>query len=913
MKSAPPTEPKMARVNIGVRVFAVVEFLLVCALVCGVAALHLFVLRGANLCLLFDGFGFLTTTAGCCSVFNWDSLGQVLSYCATGFSESARQSLVSKLEPAQGIVRCGPLLPLLLGAAYTIAAKAPVPQYWLVATWSMWLTQALTVGLMWVSCRLTFNPMVARVAALIGIFYPAFVINSNRLSTETQACFGITLTMTLFLYFAKNKFRVTKQLGAGLFAGLVLGFLALARPPFLLLPVLLISAISLAAWKLKIENPFSKKWLFGAICGAALFLAPWALCNKILTGKASITIDRFAVYNLYTGLNTANLGFDVLPSDLVAHPERFKMPLGEALQAVAGNALKEPVEFATMLALKPVRLLDSPWNDYQNSCLGVPWLAQRYAHEVLLLLSYIGVFALWTRARRSKSLPDFSTALLLTLIVVYNFVHCLFISMARYSYPIMPCVIVLAAFGIASIWKSSKRNGLLVAVLSTPMVSTVIEGMRLPPMAVLPELMMGVGPSAVSGALALLIGFAVAGVFHLGKEFSSGGQRMVYSWVSLAIAMWVAFSSFYGLRQVATPRDAVSTTISVPEKQDTARSSWLLVIDPFFEGFSLDALKSCRLSVNGVALDGDLLPLMARDKSQRESFVYQKAFAHSGQKDLTGIRQWYCVPVPSSLVKPGDNQIEFRNVGEPHSKSVLMCDLIESQKVVSPISLLQFSWTKGFTINPPLDMRMSEKKSDVIEEGSRTRPRIILLAVDALGGEKSKETSPPLVSIHLGEHTIDKKGEKIATLNVPSEKLRMVIDAIKSSTGNTVKLRLRGRCRSLSNVDAKVSCAMITTIKSSTKQQETMAPMAPELIPCSSAGGQFSFVDLIPVEQADGFDCSIRILICGRPWWDVLQYGTYKVDQPVQLSDLALDVSVCDLPDLSGEKYSVFHSSCLTR
>ncbi len=907
-----PTEPTRAPVNVVARLLPAGEFLLVCALVCGVAALHLFVLRGANLCLLFDGFGFLATTAGCCSVFNWDSFGQIFSYCATGFSESTRQVLVDKLAPAQGIVRCGPLLPLLLGTAYTITAKTPAPQFWLVATWSMWLTQALTVGLMWLSCRLAFNPTVARVAALIGMFYPAFVINSNRLSTETQACFGITLTMTLFLYYAKAKFRVTKNLGAGLVAGLVLGFLALARPPFLLLPVLLICAISIAAWRLKLENPFSKKWLAGVICGAALLLAPWALCNKILTGKASITIDRFAVYNLYTGLNARNLGFDVLPSDLVAHPERFKMSLGDALHVLADNALKEPTEFATMLALKPVRLLDSPWNDYQNSCLGVPWLAQRYGHEVVLLFAYLGMFALWTRARISKSLPDFSTALLLTLIVVYNFVHCLFISMARYSYPIMPCAIVLAACGLAATWNNPKRNGVLAAVFLAPVVSKFIEGLRQPPYAVLPDIMAALGPSLVSGLIALIIGFAVAVALYQGRELSSGKQRQIYLGASLLISLWVSFASFYGLQQVAVARDAIATTIKITQLQATKQANWLLVIDPSFEGFSLDALKSCRLKVNGVLLEGDLLPLMARDKSQRESFVYQKAFAHSGQKDLTGIRQWYCVPVPLSVIRAGENRVEFTNIGEAKCKSLVMCDLIESRKVVSPISLLQFSWTKGFTINPPLDMRLSEKASAIADgQAGKIRPRVLLLSVATTDGGSASEVSPPLVTIELGNHTIDKKGNKVVTLPVPSEKLRPLLDAVRNKQGNSIKLRLSGRCHSKLNAEGKVSFAVITTIKSSAMQQETMAPMAPELVPCSSEGKQFAFVDLIPVEQVDGFDCSARILICGRPWWDVLQYGIYKVDEPVEVSDLKLEASICDLPDLTKDKYCVYHSELL--
>jgi 4-amino-4-deoxy-L-arabinose transferase-like glycosyltransferase len=915
-KTSTTSEPRAVRALLD-KILPGVEFLVVCALACAVAAIHLLVLNGSNLCLLFDGFGFLSTTAGCISVFNAKLFGQVLSYIGSGFDETARLSLANTLAPAKGIVRSGPLLPILVGFAYTIAGKAAVAQYWFVATWSMWLTQALTVGLVWLSCRLAFNSMVARVAALICMFYPAFVINSNRLSTETQVCFAITLTMTLFLYYAKSKFEAAKRFPSGLLAGLALGFLALARPPFLLLPMLLVVSISLVAWRLKLTAPFSKRWLGGAICGAAIFLAPWALCNQVLTGKPSITIDRFAMYNLYTGLNTASLGFDLLPGDLVAHPERFKMPLGEVLHSVATNAAENPADFLAMVALKPVRLLDSPWNDYQNSCLGVPWLLQRYAHQLLWLFALFGSFALWTRALASKSLTDYTSALLLSLIVSYNFVHLLFISMARYCYPIMPCVIVLAAYGIVATFQNKQRYQILGYGLFAPVISLLVETASLPPFAVLPELAYRLGSNIVSIIFALLISGAFLCAAVAGKAFSEGGKQLtVYLGLSVVAALLICFASYFGMRQITYSSETGSVRVQIPSNQDNTNSDWFVVIDPLLQGFSLDALKTCKVSLNGVVIEGDLFPLMGRDRDQRESFVYQRAFSHSGQKDLTGIRQWYCLPVPKSLIQKGkENVLEFKNIGTSDSKSFIVSDFVEGGKPVAPLVLLLFSWTKGFTVNPPFDMRMLERRTPANETSSapdknaRIQPRMYLLSVAPEASSavlSDASVNQKCGTVALGNHEIDNTKNKVVSVAVSSAQLKPLIEKMKTGSGNALQLRLSGNCKSAGD-KGKISFALITTTKVNGKSEESMAPMAPEIIRVNGDGYSFSFVDVIPVNGViRDFDCSLRIMIAGRPWWDVLQYANYKVDQPVAISDLKLETATCRIPDFSKQRYRLF-------
>lgn len=891
--------------------FGLLEFIAIGALSVLISFLHITVLRGTNMCLLFDGFGFLTTTASCMTIFNFDLVQQVLTYCFSGFNETARLALMERMSSASGIVRCGPLMPTLIGFAYFLSGKPPVPQFWQVGTWAMFLTQALTIALIWLSARLAWNVKVARIAAFLALTYSGFIVNASRLSTETQACFAIVGTTALFLYYAKNGFKHTNGWLSGSLCGLVLGFLALARPPFLLLPVLLVVSLAVAAKLLAVKFPFSRRWLVGTVCGAVLFLAPWALCNKILTGKASITIDRFAVYNLYTGLNTKVLGFDVLPSEYVEHPERFKIPLPDALSQLEVELAADPPRALLMLFLKPVRLLDSPWNDYQLSCYFVPWLLQRFVHQLILVFAFAGMILCIQEAARERTLSGWTRAITLNLVAGYNLIHCLFISMARYTYPVMPVFIVLSAYGVYKLWTGSKRRWIVFAcALLAPLCTLLIECLNYPQCAGVAMLMNLCGPSLTAAILALATCAGIPVFAHVvSRQYDLNeltGVAIKYG--ARLIAFFIFIAAFYGIKQTAFPQQCSvdkPCVVNIPlASMNNKDSSWLLVFDPIFEGESCDVLRDGSFSINSVELKGDLIPLMGVDSSQRDSFVYQKAFAHSGAKDLTDLRQWFCLAVPRELLRENQvNRIEIGRKSSAATKMYVMNDFIEWEKELAPPDPRKFSWTKGFTINPPLDMRtIVYPEWEKVEGGRNIRPRVFLGEVRAASStEPYLQTIGESDVVDLGSPEISKQAEKrVITLNVDSSMIPKTISGIKSGAGNAIKFKLTGdlTCR---DGEGDVSFALITN----TGSKETMAPLAPEVIKAGNTARRFEFIDVIPISDRTNFNCSARVLMAGRPWWDVLQYGTFKVDRPVQASNLKLEASVTNLPDLNRQRWNI--------
>lgn len=902
-----------------------VEFACVCALSIAVSVAHLQLFNGPNLCLLFDGFGFLNTASRCMQTYDSETLNQILNYCITGFNEATRLGLQQKLQHAENLVRTGPLLPLLLGCAYTIAGKAATPQYWAVATWSMWITQALTIGLIWLAARVAFNPLAARTAALIAIFYPAFILNGNRIASETQACLALIMVTTLFLWFAKNDFNATRGFPKGFLCGLILAFLALARPPFLFVPVLLIVALSVVAVLLKQQVPFKWRWLLGVICGGALCLAPWAVCNKILTGTPAITIDRFALYNLYTGLNARYLGFDVLPGEFVEHPGRFKSSFGKVAADVTQIAKEHPSEFFTMISLKPARLLDSPWNDYQADCLGVPWLIQRYFHQLILALALVALFELWSSGLKQRTLQSFTSPIVFSILVVYNFIHVLFISMARYTYPIMPVLIVLASHGLMRLLQSRNRWLALGALLMVPLPSLVIETAIATHMIPVP-ILLGLGIDFCVASLSVLIAltflyyvFAINRSFQYSRQFSKG----VWT-TAIPIALLILVTSNYGLKQLAIPvetnssSNSLKVTVPVPTVEQLNSRSFFVVVDPVLQGFSLDALDDCRVSVNGKTLSGQPYPLIGSDRSQRDLFVYSKAFAHSSHSDLNKIPQWYCIAVPSGVVKTGDNTIEFWKASDLRDRKIrVVCDVLDSSKCASTVSLREFSWSKGFTINPPLDMRLFERDiehADSIDKNTNLRPRLTLMSVENANRTAYLEPVGETLSIKFDNVSLSKKGQRMVSLAVSPEKLAPLIDRIKNGEGNAVWFKISGNLKAV-NGPTKASIVSIVNVTGDTGTVETMAPLAPEMISCAGGEKKFSFVDIIPAAPTtDGkFSLSVRLVAAGRPWWDVLQYGNLRVDSPVELNDLTVETAITSLPDFSKQNWSRHQCRAIAR
>ena len=150
--------------------------------------------------------------------------------------------------------------------------------------------------------------------------------------------------------------------------------------------------------------------------------------------------------NIWAGCNIDRDGWDVQP--WASHPELYKRSVAETVELVARDISERPLAFVWMMLRKPARMLDSPWNDFQISFWGVPFYVQRALHQLILLLAVLGSAKALERGLQEKNRAGLVPAVILTLVVAYHFVNCLFISMNRYFITAIPAVLVLAGYGL---------------------------------------------------------------------------------------------------------------------------------------------------------------------------------------------------------------------------------------------------------------------------------------------------------------------------------------------------------------------------------------------------------------------------------------------------------------------------------
>src|SRR6185295_3043421 len=132
------------------------------------------------------------------------------------------------------------------------------------------------------------------------------------------------------------------------------------------------------------------------------------------------------------------------------------------------QVVDRPAAFLYLLSRKPARLLDSPWNDFQIKALGIPFLLQRFEHQLILLAAVLGCVLLLEHGRKRPDYLLLLSGLLIGTFLSFHLVSCIFITMGRYFITAMPVAIVAASYFIAQLARQGKRSlqafsGLLAA------------------------------------------------------------------------------------------------------------------------------------------------------------------------------------------------------------------------------------------------------------------------------------------------------------------------------------------------------------------------------------------------------------------------------------------------------------------
>lgn len=840
---------RSARANLDWRVYAGV-FTIAAAL----TTLYHLLDSGVKVALLFDGRHYFES---CQRV---SALILALASMKPDAVVAAEQSL------RQYIMLDGPVLPTLFGAVYALLGHVPTSADWTVLVWIQTVLHALATVLI---CKITFQmtrkKAVAFVCSALWGLYPAALIASGRLMTESLAVV-LLLSLPLALRGAigagderdahaeekqqtgdtantppRALQRLTHLMEGnqyGLVAGVVSGLLILLKPGMIPSVVLCwLACLGMSKTRLAVA--------MSLVIGAGFAVSPWMLYTKQTTGKAAITVQRMPVHNALIGWDPETSGWQTNP------PSGFEQVLntgGEPLSTIEGIWINNPSECLTILSEKFGHLYSTPWNDYRAKVFGLDPHMQGISHYLLLFLGLAGLFAWMLTSERKNKL-----AILCVAAAGGQCVYLMFEPVCRYAFPQFSFAAVLSALFLAMLFKRSRNWKVLglAALLSAGCVELIVQ-----------------------------------------SEIKSAAR----------------------LQEVAhhlKANDKVVAKVSLKPNAGKGADVAMLLIDG-------DAnLEAAQVEVNGRKCDGTLLPFNYYDPQRYQAFNLLKELGYGLNLAVDDFRLWRAIPVPIEAVKDGTIDVTLT---PSESGCTIYGDSKGSRNYLSPdflcVNRLINSKTSTEMRNesPILAGQCERKWSLETATGSTPltdNPRIRLL----LGRSKvlSPEHAIPdetLVSSSLTPASFDENMRvfdsneiKISRSILKAARSTAIVQALPSGkSAKYLEISLEGELRAATKPGA-VGVVIETVTEN---HNECFLARLPSSIPTNTNWSHFKVSDIAPGITRQGNVNAVSVAFFPGPWQQIAGYGADKKCTDTMLRNLHLTVKECNIPSLADEQFWIF-------
>lgn len=933
------------------------EFILVFLLAGLAFGVQAFCFRLPNSTLVFDALGFLNAANACLHAWTPKIAWQTLAYVVHGFPEGERVVLLQNAGSIVELAKTGPLTPVLLALAYAFSGSAAVTAHWTVGAATMIVIHALIVTTMWLIGCQCFSPWVGRLSAVVGVFYCGFAANATRLLSEAPTALSIALAAWSTIAFlrivlggsagsiedadvrarpGRTKTGMKLPLAQSAVAGCALALVVLSRSVFLLLPLLLVTigCLLLTRRSLPLADGLRlrdvSKLLAVMLFSMAVTLLPWILCKQIITGQPSLLIERRGPWNLFVGWNVSDDGFDVLPNYCVTRPDAFPLTMQQALVKVSGGALSAPLPFIDMMLRKPARLIDSPWNDFQVSAWGLGWQWHTWWHQVLILLSACGSAQLIALALMRKRPAETVAPAVLSAVIAYHLIYCLFLCLPRYFVTAMPEVIVLAVSGLLVAYRTMPRYRLLLLVALTALTPTVnwaITALSAAQCQLLPLLAAATSVHVVAWGVAAIATAGLATWFYFARQASVIQQCRTVSNCWCLVAVGACLMLFLATKHclqglefnlaLANGHPGLQVRVAAPAAV-SEHNRYFLLVD--FNGPRANPLQpdSVSLFINDERLNSRLLPLLELDDSQRENFVYERVFASSAGVEPASFRQWWAAEIPFACVQRCANQLMDVRIEKKAGSGAayLTADFYQPGQLNQSLSIRRFSWSKGFNCNPPGEVRMPEYYTAVVPPGQRTtarqqlRPRVYLLSVDC--HQSAAQTGTEKQVIRLPDTTIGTGNScRFARFVINVDNKRLLASRQVCNAG--IHIRVTGSLRSPSAA-GQGSIALMENLTQGTEQHCELAPLAPGSLSATSTWRTFEFDDHVALNPLNSHSVlpttldSVCLMVCAVPWFDALQYQRFRPNAPVEFKDLQVELNAESFVNLDTQHWQVYRS-----
>lgn len=341
----------------------------------------------------------------------------------TGLFSSAERSLtVRSFRP--------PLLPLVLAGVYGAAGH----RLWAARLVIAVIGAATCVVVMTVARRV-FDQPTAVLAGLLTALYPKFVYYAGALVTETPCTYLLAVAVALLLAGRQAERRWWPWAAAGV----ALGLGTLARSS------LLLSVPVAALWVLIVRRQKRRALLEAAlvVVGFVVVMTPWWVRNARVHGRfvAATTEGGYTLWVTNNARATGG-GHCFFPEEKGEFDGLSEVEIDRLFRRKGMAYIREhPGHFLRLAGAKFVRF----WRLWPHA----DYVGRETATVAGVSFTPILLLALWGLVQSRRRWRP--VLLFVLLFGYYTALHMVFMAVTRYRVPIVPYLVVLAAWGIVDI------------------------------------------------------------------------------------------------------------------------------------------------------------------------------------------------------------------------------------------------------------------------------------------------------------------------------------------------------------------------------------------------------------------------------------------------------------------------------
>jgi 4-amino-4-deoxy-L-arabinose transferase-like glycosyltransferase len=350
--------------------------------------------------------------------------------------------------------RRGPIYPFTIALLYRVfGERALVVQ----------IAQCIMLGLICVIAfdlgRRMFNIRTGLIAGVACAIHPGFLRYVPDFHVETLLTLLVMVMVWRSVLFLENPSSPN-----GIWLGIAFGLASLCKPVVLLYPIVYVGWLMWLRRKDRSKTDDRRtaaaQWIPLALIfvGMGLVILPWTARNYHRTGKL-VLITTGAGDAFLRGFVFSKWEYATLRLPPYTYAENESNALFKSLCAQQGTVWeRDDIESDRILSrAAKAKLVSDPVGTVRKFVVGLFtfWyeMTSKANSAVMGMLALLGIalgFVGWRRAQREHR-PVWPLA---APILYLNIMLALLLALGRYSVPVLPCLMILAAFGVDTLWRS---------------------------------------------------------------------------------------------------------------------------------------------------------------------------------------------------------------------------------------------------------------------------------------------------------------------------------------------------------------------------------------------------------------------------------------------------------------------------